>query len=407
MSELIGNDPHLMAECGGQQPLDNDSSSDGQPSDNTAGNDNHEHSEETQPHHYHIVPQHSDGDVILECKDRVSFLVSSAVLRVSSRYFRTLFDGNFKEAQIPRSTTNPPRIPLDEKDSDALRRLFCLLHHQRDPDAVQYLIHLAEEKNAHIITAAARRLQDLAAVIDYYECSEPLGRVIDSLLKDFATPSMRGKMTFAATVHVTSAAYMMENAQYFRLFTKRLVTDYSEPLEDADSAETMPERADIIFELDKQSRQMWHRLATEVGQLCKCPCPSASPICITGGKDRLFVEKLKDCLLPPGIAWPTERGEGITLRYLLVDLYGLEGMQRVAWCEKHKIRFHNNVPAVEFRWHCRAIDQSDGLCLACTKRANSATAAADCHCSDAKKQQAKVWVRGDSYRLSTGAAESI
>lgn len=61
---------------------------DQQPSDDIAGSDDQEESEEPQPHHFDIVPPNSGGDVIWECKDKVSFLVSSAVLRLTSRYFK-------------------------------------------------------------------------------------------------------------------------------------------------------------------------------------------------------------------------------------------------------------------------------------------------------------------------------
>ena len=96
MSDLTADNPRRIAEDDGQQSSDNMTSSDGQ-----------EELEDLQPPHYDIVPQPSDGDVILECKDKVTFLVSSAVLRLTSKYFRTLLEGKFKEGQVPRSTTNP------------------------------------------------------------------------------------------------------------------------------------------------------------------------------------------------------------------------------------------------------------------------------------------------------------
>ena len=190
---------------------------------------------DTQPHHHDIVPPNTDGDVIFKCKDGTSFLVASAVLRLGSKFFKKQLDGPFREAQVPRSVTNPQRIELAEENPSALHHLLCLLHHQRDPyTAQQHLTDAAKDQLGDRITAAARRFKDLAVVIDYYECFEPLERVISSLLNDFATPSIRDNMTFTATVHAASAAYKLGNARHFRLFTKRLVTDFTEPLDDAD-----------------------------------------------------------------------------------------------------------------------------------------------------------------------------
>ena len=324
--------------------------------------------------------------------------MSSAVLRLSSKYFRKLFDGRFKEGQVSRSTANPQNIPSEEEDSQALRRLFCSLHYQQDPDTAQNLIHLGENQDKHSIAAAARRLQDLATVIDYHGCHQSLDRVIDSLLNDFATPGIREEMTFTATVSVTSAAYMLASSRYFRLFTRHLVTDYTERFQDADFAEGLP---DIISGLIEQSRQSWYRLKIVVNQLSLCQCTAASVLCVRGGKDRLLVDKLTDCLLPPKTALPSQREDGIALRHLLVGLYGLERMQRVAWCEQHKQQIHDTVGPDEFKRHCREIDNTDalGLCLPCTRKSGGGSA--KCKCSDNDKRRLDEWVRGDSFAPRT------
>jgi hypothetical protein len=353
MSSLVDDDTRRITGGDGRQL-----------SEDVAGFGNHEKPEEMQPRHYDIVPRNQDGDVIFGCNDKVSFLVSSAVLRLTSKVFRALLDGKFKEGQELRTAANPQKIPAEVGDSHALHRLFCLLHHQCDPDTTLFPTNLADNQIAQSITASASRLQDLAVVIDYYGCSQPLDRVIDSLFNDFATPSIRDKMTFDATVHVMSAAYILDSSRYFRLFTKRLVTDYSEPFEDAYFEQRLPD-FDIIDALREQSRVAWSRLKTAVGHFSKCQCTTAPVICLTGGNDRLLVEKLKDCLLPPGIAWPTERGEGITVRRLLVGFCNLERMQRTAWCDEHETKIFDTVGPADFRWQCRAIDNTDlvGLCL--------------------------------------------
>lgn len=373
-------------------------------SDNMTSSDGQEEPEGSQPHQHDIVPQHSDGDVILECKDKVSFLVSSAVLRLTSKYFRTLLEGKFKEGQVPRSTTSPQRIELQEMDSFPLRRLLCLLHHQPEPDMIQDLIHIAENKDHHKIEDAARRFQDLAETIDYFDCSKSLGRVIDSLFSDFATSESRDVMTFTATVHMVSAAYILDNSRYFRLFTKRLLTDYTERFEDAPFASRLP---DVVPQLKEISRQSWYRLQIVVNELSQCQCKAASVMCLSGGKDRLIVGKLTDCLLAPRTAWPVRREDGITLRHMLAGLYDLERMQRIAWCKQHEQQIHDTVGPNEFRQHCQAIDRTDvlGLCLTCTKRLRGRTG--PCKCSDDNEVRSKEWVVGDSFRFGTGGTKSV
>jgi hypothetical protein len=248
-------------------------------------------------------------------------------------------------------------------------------------------------------------LQDLAEVIDYYGCQESLERVIDSLLNDFATPNIRDRMTFTATVHVTSAAYMLDDSRYFRLFTKRLVIDYTEPFEDAEFAERLPDT--VIFGLDGQCRQSWYRLQIVVNGLSKCQCKHDSVICLRGEKDRLFVNKLLDCLLPPGTAWPKQREDGITLRHLLTGLFDLERMQRVGWCEEHRKPIHDTVGPNELRKGCQDIDNTDavGLCLPCIRKSQGEIPRSKCEGLDENKHLWQEWVRGDSFRAGTGAAE--
>lgn len=251
---------------------------------------------------------------------------------------------------------------------------------------VQHLIHLAENKDQHSIENVARRFQNLTETIDYFDCSKSLGRVIDSLFSDFATPKTRDVMTFTATVHMVSAAYILDNSRYFRLFTKRLLTDYTERFEDATFASRLP---DVVPQLKEQSRQSWYRLEIVMNQLSQCQCRGASVMCLGGGKDRLIVGKLTDCLLSPGIAWPKQRKDGITLRHMLAGLYDLERMQRVAWCREHKQQIHDTVGPNEFRQHCRDIDETDilGLCLTCTKRLEGGTG--QCNCSDDNEARSK------------------
>jgi hypothetical protein len=291
---------------------------------------------DTHPPHYDIVSPNTDGDVIYECKDQTSFLVSSAVLRLSSGFSKTLLDSSFREGQVSRSPADPQRIELDEENSYALHRLLCLLHHQPDPDIAHHLANLAKNQPREKIVPAARRLQELAVTIDFYRCSERLNRVIgsrvfDCLLSDIATPNIRDRMTFTATIHVTSAAYILDNSRHFRLFTKRLVTEFTEPFEDAEFAEEL--HAAIALELSRRSGQAWYQLRINMKRLAHCVCTQITGTTFTShlsGTDRMFAEKLTYFLLPQRITWPTGSEDGISLRHLLVGMYHLGSIHRAA-----------------------------------------------------------------------------
>jgi hypothetical protein len=266
----------------------------------------HERRSERTNGHTVAPPQHRSSEHGRRCDLRMprrnTFLVSSAVLRLSSGFFRRQLDGPFREGQVSRSAASPQRIPSEEENSYALHRLLCLLHHQRDPYiAQQHLTDVAEDQLGDRITAAARRLQDLAVVIDYYGCSESLERVIASLFNDFTKPRTRDKMTFKATVHAAAAAHRLGDSRYFRLFTKRLVTDFTEPLGDVDFGGG-PQNA-MALELNRQTKRSWDQLRDNVDQLAMCVCTVNSGTTVTShniGVDRSLRQKLSFLLLPPG-----------------------------------------------------------------------------------------------------------
>jgi len=294
--------------------------------------------EETQSQHYNIVPQGSGGDVMLECEDETTFLVSSVVLRLGSDYFKISLDGNFKEGQATRSAFNPQKITLGEENSRALHYLLCLMHHQPNPNKAQNLEdltlgYLKKDEIRDTIASAARSFRDLAVKADFYRCSEYLSRTLNSLLHEFAMPCLRSKMKFEATVDLTSAAYKLNSARYYRLFTKRLLTDHNEPFEDAEFAEGLP---DIASHLRHQSKVAWCGLQDAVLKMSQCQCPAGHGFCRSAGTDRLFGQKLADCLLSPGTAWPMDRKDGVPLRLLLVGIYHLGSVQRVSWCTSHR-----------------------------------------------------------------------
>jgi len=213
-------------------------------------------------------------------------------------------------------------------------------------------------------------------------------------------------MTFAATVNLTSAAHKLNSSQYFRLYTKRLLTDFTEPLEETAFSEDLQ---DIISELKGQSGLSWYQLKVIVQQLAKCQCTRLSGVSVTshnGGKDGLFTEKLTAFLLPPGNQWPTQREDGITLRHLLVGIYHIGSVHRFAWCDNHNERIPDIVGPNQFRFHCRTVETMDaiGLCLDCTRKLEDGTAHCKCSVNGTALSKESDCVRGDSYLLGTGAA---
>lgn len=98
------------------------------------------------------------------------------------------------------------------------------------------------------VPPAARYLRDLAEVIDYVGCARSMRKITDSLLYDFSMPSVRDALSFQAAVDLVAAAYMMDSARFFRLFTKRLLTDYKEGFGEAGLPPQVPFR--IMHELN-------------------------------------------------------------------------------------------------------------------------------------------------------------
>jgi hypothetical protein len=170
MSSLVDDDTRRITGGDGRQL-----------SEDVAGFGNHEEPEEMQPRHYDIVPRNQDGDVIFGCNGKVSFLVSSAVLRLTSKVFRALLDGKFKEDQELRTAANPQKIPAEVGDSHALHRLFCLLHHQCDPDTTLFPTNLADNQIAQSITAFLVGFCNLERMQRTAWCDEHETKIFDTV----------------------------------------------------------------------------------------------------------------------------------------------------------------------------------------------------------------------------------
>lgn len=120
-----------------------------------------------------------------------------------------MLTGPFIEGKVERSVASPQRIHLPEQDAHAMHRFFCILHHKPDPDQAPRLLEVASRDLGKTTQPAASKLRDLAQVCDYYQCAEPLARVAESLLSDFASPSVRDAMPFQPAVDLVVAAHWM------------------------------------------------------------------------------------------------------------------------------------------------------------------------------------------------------
>jgi hypothetical protein len=344
-----------------------------------------------------------EGDVILDLDDGVSIRVASAVLRLSSHYFKTRLFGPYGEGKVERSTTKPQRLPLKGWDPDVTHRLFCLMHYQPELEAALEG-QLSGAALGEEVERAARRLRDLALVAEYLQCAHSLTRICDSFFKDFAVQRVRGVIPFQATVDLAATAYIMESHRYFRLFTKSLVTDYTERFEDAELPFSIPDR--MIAELTRQSMHTWVALKNSMHRLDQFQCTAAYVRCYEA-TDSLIVQNLTARLLPPGTPWPELRSESISLRHLLVGIYNLDGVPRVGWCATHKGHTHDVISPMAFKHLFQDIDDeyAEGLCRYYVSAPEDGYTG--CRCMDVFPRRPshdieRKWVCRDSFMTGIG-----
>jgi hypothetical protein len=124
------------------------------------------------------------------------------------------------------------------------------------------------------------------------------------------------------------AAYLFQQPRYFRLFTKRLVTDHTERTDTSYFSDEIPEKqcALIKAEMVIQSPKSYAYLSYELHGYANDTCATKDDEACRLAKGKTLVQRVTDCILPPtepGEAWPTDRSEGVDLRRLLHGLYRL------------------------------------------------------------------------------------
>jgi hypothetical protein len=143
-----------------------------------------------------------DGDVVLVLADRL-LLVSSKVLSVASRTFKTMFSRNFSEHSA-RSTADPGPIPLPADDGEAMEALCNVLHF----------------RFAHVTkTPTPDFLDNLAIAADKWECVGALAAWTATALERLA-----GRMGLAMTdARLLFPAYALGLHDHVRLLTYHMV----------------------------------------------------------------------------------------------------------------------------------------------------------------------------------------
>ena len=161
------------------------------------------------------------GDVLLDLElGRIP--VRSDVLSCASPVFKAMLGPNFSEGQALRSTINPKIITLEDDDIESMTILCILLH--KDLSTV----HLnTSEKLAE--TADPTRVFGVAVLADKYALVDHLENDLGlSLLAPFIRKHEGRKLDVSQALHLVAAAYLLQQAELFSLFARRLAIDYGD-----------------------------------------------------------------------------------------------------------------------------------------------------------------------------------
>ena len=331
----------------------------------------------------------------METSQGFTVRVSSAVLTQASSPLGELI----KDWRSEPATTKPPINNLQcDQDPDHIHRFFCLLHRQPDPGFGERLIDEKDDDLKGSVPTAMWSLLGIATLTDRYQCHRSLEWVSESLLSDFAAPRSRDALNFMWTTQLAAAAYLFQQPRYFRLFTKRLVTDHIKEFEYFYDEFPKKQGSFIEAELAKQSSEVYTLIHSRIHDYANDKC-SKEEYCRLA-RDNTLVQRITDCVLTPQepeVTWPTERSQGISLRRLLHGLYRLERIQSISWCSNHRAHTYSSVGLKDFTQLCEDLDENyvTGLCLECTRSCK----ACDCQVDSLPYASALRFVRRDAYLL--------
>ncbi|KAM0689312.1 hypothetical protein Q7P36_011389 [Cladosporium allicinum] len=360
------------------------------------------------PDHEDIAP---DGDLIIQFSGKSTARVSSSTLSRTSAPLSATIKKWFSKRTTGRNAAVPMTKEMHEDDSYTLYRLLRLLHNRPDPGSAQYrLFDVQGLALRAAVEDGAGNLQQLAILIDKYQCHEALELAAESLLSEFAFPGAQDAMCLDQAVQVVTAAYLLQQARYFQLFTKRLATDYAVDWADGDlklytmdfPSEIPTKQASLMkAELGRQAHDAIDELDGEIQGYTFGRCFEHVDKCVDPRpKDPMVPRRITESINVPGKQWPPNWCARITLRYILARLYRLERVQRWLWCDHHLERTHDSVGPERFVQLCARVDRLilTGLCLACTK----AHRVCVCEADSVPHAGSLRFVSRDSYLLGAG-----
>ena len=141
-----------------------------------------------------------EGDVLLQFED-IELRVSSKILKLSSKVWKAMFSLSFTEGSV-LSVNEPRHIPLPEDDSQAMKALCNILHHQ----------------SQNVITKPTDAfLESLAITADKYNCAPALRY----WSRHYLGQRIGAKKPNRA--HLLSTTYLLNDALGFRLLTRHMV----------------------------------------------------------------------------------------------------------------------------------------------------------------------------------------
>ena len=163
-----------------------------------------------------------DGDVLLVLEHGRIITVRSDVLAHSSPVFKDMLGSNFSEGQALRSVTNPKVIALEDDDLESMAILCILLH----KDLTTVHLNASDEL---VKTADPTRIFQVAVLADKYALVEHLENNMGlNLLTPFARSHQVRRLDLLQALHLVAAAYLLQQAELFSLFSRRLTIDYGD-----------------------------------------------------------------------------------------------------------------------------------------------------------------------------------
>ena len=176
-----------------------------------------------------------NGDVVLVAHKtylKVAITVSSTVLGLASKVFRTLFGPDYTEGQgLGDPELGPKTLTMQDDAPGSLVLLCRIMHHQYSP--------------AEAAKLGVDDIARLSVVADKYDCSAALAFFTQAAFEKYKDGEDEAWDVFNCDAKMVMAAYYLDSAEYFSLFTAKLVMG-SEPETERSGFLSMGMLADIL-----------------------------------------------------------------------------------------------------------------------------------------------------------------